>query len=113
VQRATSATKALKSFHFRLSHENGGTPMLLGLELTSAEGDVGVPDKLAADVRAKAAGVNVSVKVVGIEHSVADAATTIHVSSPIPNEWLTPTPTVALTTMVPPPGAVRVTSAPG
>ena len=67
VQRAASATKALKSFHFRLSHENGGTPMLLGLELTSAEGDVGVPDKLAADVRAKAAGVNVSVKVVGIE----------------------------------------------
>jgi hypothetical protein len=67
VQRAASATKALKSFHFRLSHENGGTPMLLGLELTSAEGDVSVPDRLAADVRAKAAGVNVSVKVVGIE----------------------------------------------
>ena len=67
VQRAASATKALKSFHFRLSHENGGTPMLLGLELTRAEGDVAVPDRLAADIRAKAASVNVSVKVVGIE----------------------------------------------
>ncbi len=67
VQKASTATKALKSFHFKLTHENGTTPIPLGLELVSAEGDVGIPDKLAANVKAKAAGVGVSVKVIGID----------------------------------------------
>ena len=41
--------------------------MPLNLELVSAEGDVVVPDKLAADVKSEGARrINVSVKVIGI-----------------------------------------------
>jgi hypothetical protein len=54
------------SFHFELDHENGATPMPLGLELTSAEGDVAVPDRLKAEVRARAAAVSVTLQVVAI-----------------------------------------------
>jgi lipoprotein LprG len=66
VTSAARATSALKSFHFKLNHENGSTPMPLNLQLISAEGDVNVPDKLSADVKAKALGVTASVKTIGI-----------------------------------------------
>jgi hypothetical protein len=69
AQLLTNAAKAVGgagSFHFKLTHENGSTPLPLNLRLDSAEGDIGVPDRLAADVRAKAGGVSVSVKVIGI-----------------------------------------------
>jgi hypothetical protein len=67
LQQATDATAQVSSFHFVLSHENGSTPLPLNLDLDSAEGDVIVPDRMKADVDAKAAGINVSVQVIGIE----------------------------------------------
>ena len=67
LQQSTEATAQVSSFHFVLSHENGSTPLPLNLDLDSAEGDVLVPDRMKADVDAKAVGVKVSVKVVGIE----------------------------------------------
>ena len=66
IQQSAAAVQALQSFHFVFSHQNGTTPLPLGMGLDSAEGDVGVPDKLSADVKAKAGGINVSVKVIGI-----------------------------------------------
>src|SRR5580765_5104872 len=66
LSNATAALAKVKSFHFHITHENGTTPMPLGLQLVDAEGDVAVPDKLAADVKAKAGPVSVSVKVIGI-----------------------------------------------
>ena len=66
LQRSIAATRDVKTFHFKLSHENGATPMPLGLQLTNAEGDVAVPDRLAADVRAKASSITASLKVVSI-----------------------------------------------
>jgi hypothetical protein len=63
---AVEATKQVTSFHFHLTHENGGTPMPLNLELQEAEGDVQVPDRLAAEVKAKAGPLSASVDVVGI-----------------------------------------------
>ena len=64
LKKAATATAELKSFHFKLDHENGTTPMPLGLQLVSADGDVGVPDRLQADVKAKAASITASVKVI-------------------------------------------------
>jgi hypothetical protein len=64
---ASKAAAGLTTFHFKLSHQNGSTPLPLNLSVESAEGDVGVPDKLKADVKADAAGINVSVKVIGID----------------------------------------------
>ncbi len=66
IQQSATAVQALQSFHFVFTHQNGTTPLPLGMGLDSAEGDVGVPDKLSADVKAKAGGINVSVKVIGI-----------------------------------------------
>src|SRR3972149_5194539 len=67
VAKAAAAAGGLRSFHFRLDHENGTTPILMGLELVSAEGEVAPPDRLQAEVRAKAMGsVSVTVNVVGI-----------------------------------------------
>jgi hypothetical protein len=67
ISSSTAAMQDVKSFHFRLGHENGATPMPLNLQLVSAEGDVTVPDKLKASVKARAAlSVSVSVDVIGI-----------------------------------------------
>jgi hypothetical protein len=66
LNRSAAAVDKLTSFHFRLTHENGTTPMPLNLQLVSAEGDVAVPDRLQAEVRARAASVSVNLDVIGI-----------------------------------------------
>ncbi|HEX5368672.1 MAG TPA: LppX_LprAFG lipoprotein [Dehalococcoidia bacterium] len=66
IQQSAAAVQALQSFHFKFSNQNGTTPLPLGMGLDTAEGDVGVPDKLSAAVKAKAGGINVNVKVIGI-----------------------------------------------
>jgi hypothetical protein len=57
---------ALKTFHFRLEHENGTSPIPLGLDLETAEGDVVVPDRMSAEIEAKASGAVVQVEVIGV-----------------------------------------------
>ncbi len=66
MSNAVERLAAVKSFHFRLDHENGSTDIPLNLKLISAEGDVGVPDRLSAEVQGKAANTSVRVKVIGI-----------------------------------------------
>ena len=44
-----SATSELDSFHFRLDHRGGGTPIAQNLTITEADGDVVSPDKIAID----------------------------------------------------------------
>lgn len=68
LQRSAAAVQEARTFHFKLTHQNGTTPLPLNLQLVSAEGDFQIPGRLAADVRARAAGVNVSVKVVAIDN---------------------------------------------
>jgi len=81
LQRAAAAVKDAGYFHFKLTQENGSTPLPLNLELVSAEGDFQVPGRLAADVRAKAAGaVNVSVKVVAIDDQT-------WITNPFTRDW--------------------------
>jgi hypothetical protein len=67
LAKAVDAVAGITSFHFKLTHENGSTPLPLTLQLESAEGDVIVPGSMKADVDAKAAGINVSVQVIGID----------------------------------------------
>jgi hypothetical protein len=66
LQKAGTATKAAKSFHFNFTHENGTMPMPLGLRLTSAEGDYAAPDRIKAGVKAKAASANLAVDIIAI-----------------------------------------------
>lgn len=84
-RQAADTIEALKSFHFVLEHENGGTPIVLNLSMTRAEGDIVKPDRLRADVEAKATqlgNANVKVKVV----NVGDKAV---ITNPFtPTQWL-------------------------
>jgi hypothetical protein len=57
---------ALKSFHFRLEHENGLSPIPFDLKLRTAEGDVQVPDRMEAKLDAEAGGALLRVEVIGI-----------------------------------------------
>lgn len=69
AQQAADAIDAVKSFHFLVTHENGGTPIVLNLLMTRAEGDIVKPDRLQADVEARATqlgNANVKVKVVNV-----------------------------------------------
>jgi hypothetical protein len=54
VSEAADRFAAVKSFHFVLEHEEGRSPIALGLEMERAEGDMVVPDRLQADVEAVA-----------------------------------------------------------
>jgi hypothetical protein len=56
----------LKSFHFRLEHENGLSPIPFDLKLRTAEGDVHVPDRMKANLEADVAGALLRVEVIGI-----------------------------------------------
>ena len=51
---AADKMAAVKTFHFILDHENGGTPIINSLSMRRAEGDMDVPDKMRADVSAVA-----------------------------------------------------------
>jgi len=69
AKQAADQIEALKSFHFLLEHENGGTPIVLNLLMTRAEGDIVKPERLRADVEATATqlgNANVKVKVVNV-----------------------------------------------
>ncbi len=49
VSRAAQALGEIDSFHFVLSHPEGGTPMLEALLIHDAEGDIVKPDRLAVE----------------------------------------------------------------
>lgn len=68
LARAATAVEDVTSFHFRLTHKNGTTPLPLNLALETAEGDVVIPGRLSAEVEAKAVGsIPVSVDVIAID----------------------------------------------
>ncbi len=69
IQRAGQELDSIQSFHFVFAHEKGASPIVLGLELKRAEGDIVKPDRLKADVEAVATqlgNTNVNVKVVAV-----------------------------------------------
>src|SRR5437764_7332868 len=80
IDRAATGLKQLKSFHFRLEHESGATQIPLNLQLTTAEGDAVVPDRLSAEVTAKAANTPVTVKVIGIGNDT-------WITNPFSRQW--------------------------
>jgi LppX_LprAFG lipoprotein len=100
LNKASAATQALNSFHFKLTHENGSTPLPLNLSLQTAEGDVVIPGRLAADIGAKAAGsIPVSVKVIAIDDKT-------WITNPFTREWQ-PLPGAGLRDFADPEALVR------
>lgn len=66
LPKVVERVDAVKTFHFRLEHEGGLSPIPLGLELRTAEGDVVVPDRISAKLEAEANGALVRVEVIGV-----------------------------------------------
>ncbi len=66
LERAAATMVALDSFHFALTTPRGQTLFMENLELAGIEGDVQRPDRFRATVTAKAAIIELDVKVVGI-----------------------------------------------
>lgn len=67
LDAAKSTLNADKSFHFVLTHENGTTPIVNGIDMRRAEGDIEKPDKLKATVDGTVLrGQTVTVKVISI-----------------------------------------------
>ncbi len=63
---AALAVAGLQGFHFVLTQEDATIPLPSNLELESAEGDVVLPDRLAAELEAEIQGTNVSVDAIAI-----------------------------------------------
>jgi hypothetical protein len=81
LARSAAAVEGLTSFHFRLTHQNGSTPLPLNLALETAEGDVAIPGRLSAEVEADAAGsIPVSVNIIAIEDET-------WITNPFNREW--------------------------
>jgi hypothetical protein len=66
LSRVVDRVATVKSFHFRLEHENGLSPIPLDLKLRTAEGDVEVPGRIQAKLDAEAGGALLRVEVIGI-----------------------------------------------
>ncbi len=82
LRQSAERMEQVKSFHFVLDHERGSSPIVLGLAMSRAEGDVLRPDRLRADIEASAlGGVKVNTKLV----SIGDTA---HITNPFnPSRW--------------------------
>lgn len=66
LNAAADRVQALSAFHFLLTHENGGSPIALGLTMTRAEGDFQNPNRFRATVNATFGSIPVTVKVINI-----------------------------------------------
>jgi lipoprotein LprG len=79
VQRSIEATSAVTSFHFELDIQNvPASPT--GLDLRSAEGDVVVPDRLAADITGTLGGVPLTTRLIVIGQVA-------YVENPLTGRW--------------------------
>ncbi len=68
VEASVAATEEVGSFHFTFDSEN--VPVGGGLQLTGAEGDAAVPDRVAADVTGAFGGVPIQTRIVAIGDDV-------------------------------------------
>ena len=66
LEHATTTIAGVASFHFKLTTPRGQTRFMENFELTGIEGDVQRPDRFRATITAKAAIIELTVKVVGV-----------------------------------------------
>ncbi|MCH8062470.1 MAG: LppX_LprAFG lipoprotein [Chloroflexi bacterium] len=72
--------EALESFHFRLTHENGGTPLGQGLVIREVQGDVARPDKISLELSGLAGNLAMRLSLIAIGEDS-------FISNPITGEW--------------------------
>ncbi len=80
LERSGEVMEALESFHFRLTHENGGTPIGQGLVIREVQGDVARPDKISLEFSGLAGSFVMRASLIAIGESN-------FISNPITGEW--------------------------
>ncbi|MCH7624609.1 MAG: LppX_LprAFG lipoprotein [Chloroflexi bacterium] len=80
LERSGEAMEALESFHFRLIHESGGTPLGQGLVIREVQGDVARPDKISLEVSGLAGSFAMRLSLI----TIGDNG---FISNPITGEW--------------------------
>ncbi|MEE9247196.1 MAG: LppX_LprAFG lipoprotein [Dehalococcoidia bacterium] len=63
---AAEGFESLLYFHFEMTHEGGGTPIALGLEMDQVEGDIAAPDRMKATIQAQVRGLFLEVSAITI-----------------------------------------------
>lgn len=80
IARASECMEAVDSFHFKLEHSGGGTPIGMGLEIEEAEGDVKRPGRLQVTLLATLGGMFLQVKVITVGE-------TTYMTNPLSQLW--------------------------
>ena len=85
LERSGEIMGALESFHFRLTHESGGTPLGQGLVLREVQGDVVRPDRISLEFSGFVGNFAMRASLIAIGEDS-------FISNPITGEW-EPVPT--------------------
>ncbi len=80
LERSGEVMEALESFHFRLTHENGVSPIGQGLVIREVQGDVARPDKISLEFSGLAGSFAMRASLIAIGESS-------FISNPITGEW--------------------------
>ena len=80
IASSSEQMQSIDSFHFELEQEGGGTPIAMGLEMTSAVGDVARPDKLQTTISGTVAGMFIEVQIINIGED-------IYMTNPLSHKW--------------------------
>lgn len=80
LERSGEIMEALESFHFRLTHENGGTPIGQGLVIGEVQGDAARPDKISLELSGLAGNFAMRLSLIAIGKNS-------FISNPITGEW--------------------------
>jgi len=70
----------VKSFHFEITHVGGGTPLVEGLEMVEARGDIVKPGRLKVSISAK-------MGIMFVEVDIITVGKTTYMTNPLNKEW--------------------------
>ena len=80
LERSGKVMESLTSFHFRLRHKSGNTPLLRNLAIDEAEGDVIKPDQLSTDFNGVFGGF-------AIKSSLVTLGDDSYMTNPLTGQW--------------------------
>lgn len=80
LRQSAEAMQRASSFHFEMTHQGGGTPIALGLEMTEATGDIVSPGKLRASLSATLSGMLLKVQLITVGE-------TSYLTHPLTGRW--------------------------
>ena len=80
IAESAATMREIDSFHFEITHEGGGTPIAMGVEMREAEGDVAKPGKLSTEISATMSGILVRVDIITV-------GTTTYMTNPLTRQW--------------------------